>query len=387
MTPYQPFYKKIDVQSRDGFPSLATIPPVNWTQLISPYTVEVSKSVLVRAQSAVKAFFEMSRRPAYQAKIQRRTPIVNNASVLMAYDFHSDEEGHLYLVEINTNASGYLLSSLMQAGHDLSLFDSDSLSDLKSSFLEESNGSIKSIAIVDDEVLQQKMYPEFLMYQDLFRRWGWQSLITEASSLKTGETVTVDGKPIDFIYNRSTDFFFESPNHKDLQKAWANHKAVVSPQPVEYELLADKQRLIDFSKPGWLETSGAHPAEIQAIRDVLIPTYEISDFKNVEEIWKTRRSLFFKPKNSFGGKSVYRGESVSKKVFERLMSEDIIIQKFVPAQRMPTTRADDPLANWKFDLRFFVYRDRIQQAVARVYQGQVTNFASPVGGFSQIKFV
>src|SRR5690606_33937586 len=105
-----------------------------------------------------------------------------------------------------------------------------------------------------------------------------------------------------------------------------------------------------------------------------LPTYEKSHFSSENEIWDQRKSLFFKPRQSHGGKSVYRGESVSRKVFERLMSEDVVIQRFQPAQKFPTDDPRSVLANWKFDIRFFVYQDKIQLAAARAYQGQVTNF-------------
>ena len=83
---------------------------------------------------------------------------------------------------------------------------------------------------------------------------------------------------------------------------------------------------------------------------------------------------------------MYRGESVSRKVFERLMAEDPLIQKFRPAQRVPVDDERSVLANWKFDLRFYVYEDQIQLACARIYQGQVTNFSSPMGGYTRVKF-
>ena len=68
------------------------------------------------------------------------------------------------------------------------------------------------------------------------------------------------------------------------------------------------------------------------------------------------------------------------------MLEDILIQQFSPAQKMPTDDPRSVLTNWKFDLRFYVYADKIQLVVARIYQGQVTNFASPLGGFTMVRF-
>ncbi len=68
------------------------------------------------------------------------------------------------------------------------------------------------------------------------------------------------------------------------------------------------------------------------------------------------------------------------------MAEDILIQRYQPAQKVPTDDPRSVLENWKFDLRFYVYEDNIQLSCARIYQGQVTNFASPMGGFTSLRF-
>jgi hypothetical protein len=193
------------------------------------------------------------------------------------------------------------------------------------------------------------------------------------------------GRP-DLVYNRLTDFYLEAPQHAALRHAFSEQSACLSPNPREYWLLADKQRLVDFARPGFFQTAGARPEELSAIEKVLIPSFEMSSFASQDEIWSERKNLFFKPKRSHGGKSVYRGESVSRKVFERLMQEDVLIQQFRPAQKVPTDDPRSVLENWKFDLRFFVYRQEIQMVAARIYQGQVTNFSSPLGGFTQVHF-
>jgi hypothetical protein len=67
------------------------------------------------------------------------------------------------------------------------------------------------------------------------------------------------------------------------------------------------------------------------------------------------------------------------------MQEDILIQRYLPAQRMPVDDPRSVLENWKFDLRCFAYEDEIQLIAARIYQGQVTNFSSSMGGFTLVR--
>jgi hypothetical protein len=383
MNQFVSFYSELKSSAEKNFPSIKELDSISWDHLISPYVIKLPKLVRDKAEKAIRSFYRASRRDLYQSLIEAKQKIpfhVTNDSILMAYDFHATPAGDAKLVEINTNASGYLFSALMNCAHTTEdVSTSVAVQDLKGSFEEEGFSTGQNVAIVDDNLAEQKMFSEFLMYRDLLNSWGANSRIEEAAA--------VDTSRFNFIYNRSTDFYLMAPEHKALRNAWENGSPVISPQPREYLLLADKERLIDFSKEGWLERAGASQEERDSVREVLIPSFEKDHFGSVDELWSQRRTLFFKPKHSYGGKSVYRGESVSRKVFDRLMSEDILIQKYFPASPLPDVQPGDPLAHWKFDVRFFVYRDRIQQVAARLYQGQVTNFSTPLGGFTRIEFV
>lgn len=382
---YHQYYKQIEQTARGLFPSLAGV-EVAWDHLVSPLTLKLPLSVRVTAEKAITAFHRLSKKDAYIAALAPH-PVGSHSgghdSVLMAYDFHTTEDGRCYLVEINTNAAGFMLSSVMEMVQlGVPAENYRPLQDLRESFKSELKLSGHDpqnkvqVAICDESVLEQKMYPEFLMYRDWFQSFGWEAKITE----------TKDLPPVELIYNRSTDFYLEAESSVALKQAHLSNLACVTPNPNAYWLLADKERLIQFGSDSFWAQVGGTPEDREAISEVLIPTFEKSHFGSLDEIWEQRKSLFFKPKRSHGGKSVYRGESVSRKVFERLMLEDILIQKFQPAQRVPTDDERSVLNNWKFDLRFYVYQDRVQMCVARAYQGQVTNFASPLGGFTFVQF-
>jgi hypothetical protein len=355
MNLYSSFYRRLREEASVAFPSLTE---ASWDHLVSPYSIDLPKSVLTSVQAAVSAAYHLSRRDTYQAKLDAQThmpPQIRNDSVLMAYDFHTDENGRPHLIEINTNASGYLVSALMNSAHTSQpVLTSDAAGELKQSFAAEMAAkSTPHIAIVDDDLDNQKMYLEFLMYRDLFDHWGWPAKIGEAASLRLRDgSLYLDDFKIGLVYNRCTDFYFTEDAHASLREAWRQGAAVISPQPREYFLLADKQRLIDLGRPGWLESAGATEDEIAALRSVLIPSSDKNDFETVERLWEMRKTLFFKPKRSYGGKSVYRGESVSRKVFDRLMDEDPLIQKFVPAARFPSDGNDKSMNHWTFDVRF-----------------------------------
>src|SRR5690606_24549226 len=119
--------------------------------------------------------------------------------------------------------------------------------------------------------------------------------------------------------------YLEEPSHKTLRKILSDQLAVVSPQPKEYDLLADKNRLLELQK-----NKSSLP---QAIQDILLSSFGVNDFSSPEDLWSKRKKFFFKPKNSFGGKSAYRGQSLSHKVFERLIASDPMIQEYMAPQK------------------------------------------------------
>ena len=399
---YNHFYRQLETLARKTFPSLTEMPVVEglpsvaWDHLISPLEIQLPKSIYSSAEAAIRALWQVSRRPAYVALLEDSglgTAGCNHNSVLMAYDFHSNEAGDCFLVEVNTNASGFMMASLMERTHEPGGWDSYApWKALRQAFAQElqlSGNTDGALAITDEDMAEQKMFAEFLMYRDWFKRCGWAAELCDSKqfSYAGGKLRSLTSQTeFSLVYNRMTDFYLQEPTHSNLREAYLAGAATFSPNPREYWLLADKQRLVQLTQPGFLDKAGASTEEKAAINRVLIPTFEKTAFASVDQIWSDRRSLFFKPKRSYGGKSVYRGESVSRKVFERLMAEDILIQKFQPAQRMPTEDPRSVLNNWKFDLRFFVYADQIQLVAARIYQGQVTNFASPMGGFTRVKF-
>lgn len=385
---YHLFYKHLDQSARKLFPGLKQVPEMAWDRMVSPLELVLPKSLKAQAEDAIQALYQLSRKPSYQ-KLLEQVPGISEIqapqrSVLMAYDFHTDSDGKMALVEINTNAAGFMFASLMEMIHGQIAFENYlPLKNLQASFENEWRLWTKAdcapkVAIIDEDIFEQKMLPEFLIYKDWFESFGWQA------ELKESKEYSLDS--FDFIYNRLTDFYLEQPQHQDLAQIFKLGKACLSPNPREYWLLADKQRLVQFGQNDFLDKAGATQEQKEAIQKILLPTFDIKSFSSQEEIWAQRKSLFFKPKRSHGGKSVYRGESVSRKVFERLMSEDVLIQNYFPAQRFPADDERSVLSNWKFDLRFYVYEDQIQLIAARAYQGQVTNFSSPLGGFTLVQF-
>lgn len=358
--------------------------------LLCPHVLQLPKSVLSQAQQFVKAAFHLRSQPEYLAHYQTQLEQKNlkdpgNNAIMMSYDFHLDSAQDLKLIEINTNAAFLGLGAEFYESQNLSPQTGFTTADIRLCIEQELRQQGKqvpahlNIVITDEGPSEQKLFAEFLLFNEAFKSWGWQSRIVDTRDLSQGE------KTPDFVYNRNTDFFFESESTRLLKTWFESRESCISPNPFEYYLLADKQRLIDWRSPGFLERMNLTPQNIETILRGVPLCYD-SKTSSTEEIWAHRKNLFFKPKNAYGSKQSYRGSSISRKTFDALFVEDVIAQEYIPA---PEIEYETPegLQKFKYDLRCYAYRDQLQLVIARVYQGQVTNLKSPYGGFALVHFV
>lgn len=357
--------------------------------LFSFETVSISKKNFDKIKEFIHATYHLRNNSNYQKDILGQAPQHPNLSVLMSFDFHISN-GAPKLIEINTNASHYLTSFLMSS---FLLKDKNSfpqaLEKLKDSFLNEwnlfSNQMLKSISIVDEDPTMQRAYFEFLLYQKLFEQMGFKVSIDDSKEMAWNGTDLLNSKKekVDFVYNRSTDFYFEDSMSQALKMAYDNKASCVSPQPQEYQLLADKQRLLDFGTQGFLEKYLSEK-EIQLFREIVLEIVEVTS-EDKEKLWNNRKKYFFKPKNSYGGKGAYKGESITHKTFDQIIKAgDYIAQEFAPPATTMITDQVSHKTEAKYDLRFYVYNGEIHFATVRTYVGQTTNFRTLGGGFAAL---
>jgi uncharacterized circularly permuted ATP-grasp superfamily protein len=107
---------------------------------------------------------------------------------------------------------------------------------------------------------------------------------------------------------------------------------------------------------------------------------------NADTLWAERKRLFFKPASGHGGKAVYRGDKLTRTVWDAILAGDYIAQDAVaPSQR--TITLDQGITQRKLDVRLYVYDGQTLLAAARLYQGQTTNFRTPGGGFAPVFFI
>jgi hypothetical protein len=188
---------------------------------------------------------------------------------------------------------------------------------------------------------------------------------------------------IDLVYNRLTDFALEAPATAALHEAFVARAVVLTPHPQAHALYADKRNLALLSDEGELRALGV-PAETREVLVQAVPHTRIVQREDGEALWQQRRHLFFKPYAGFGGRAAYRGDKLTRKVWDEILaSGHYIAQEIVaPGERIVDDGGERrPL---KFDLRNYVYGGQVQWVAARLYQGQTTNFRTSGGGFAPV---
>lgn len=312
---------------------------------------------------------------------------------LLGFDFHLGPHGPR-LIEINTNPGGALLNAilgraqraccpaLMVPPTDV-LAAEENLLEVVAKEWESQRGAgpLTSIAIVDESPEQQYLYPEFLLFRQMFQRSGIEAVICDPNAL-----VHRDGKlwngthAIDFVYNRLTDFYFNEPRHAALKAAYLARDVVVSPHPRAHAIYADKRNLTLLCDAGFVASSGAPHVAIATLLDA-VPNTQIVSSENRQALWTDRRHFFFKPAAGYGSKATYRGAKITKRVWDEIAQGSYVAQAFVAPSERRISAGVDAL---KADIRCYAYQGEVLQLAARLYQGQTTNFRTPGGGFAPV---
>lgn len=350
--------------------------------LITPLVTQIPHKAMNWAQDLVQLLFKIRNSSIYQELFHgemEKHGICDpeNHSILMSYDFHYHND-QLKLIEVNTNASflalGYELYEFTKTPRTPAKFQmEDWIANIKNELaLQKKAISHPRVGILDNDPENQKLYLEFLIYKNILDNQGMPTEIMDVKSY------TKD-IPLDFIYNRSTDFYLESPGSQYLKTQFLNKSICLSPNPFEYLLLADKARLKDWSNPDFFEKLEFTDSE-RALLQSSIPKTLLLNPHSQEWLWEHRKNFFFKPVNSYGSKSAYSGRGISRIKFNELLSQNTLAQEFIPAGIQIFGDQE-----FKYDLRFYVYEDQIQMVLARLYQGQLTNFKPPLGGWSCVQ--
>ncbi len=366
--------------------------------------VFIGAAQLKRMADVIKAIETVVALPAYRESVLNSAPEiarlgnVGPRGVFFGYDFHANGTA-LGLIEINTNAGGAMLnillaraqrrscpalSSLLPSLENATAFEAAIVAMFRNEWHQANRTTaLKRIAIVDQAPESQYLYPEFLLFKRLFEHADIDAVIADPATLEWRDGMLWHGEePIDLIYNRLTDFYLEAPGSAAIREAYLHDAVVLTPHPQAHALYADKRRLAVFSDARLLAELGV-PQASQKVLLECVPRTRVVEAADAERLWSDRRHLFFKPAAGFGSRAAYRGDKLTRRVWNEILEGGYVAQELVvPGDRaVASTDTGKPL---KYDLRAYAYEGAVQWMAARLYQGQTTNFRTSGGGFAPI---
>lgn len=317
---------------------------------------------------------------------------------LMGYDFHISADGPR-LIEVNTNAGGLFLNHALAAAQRGCCLEMQRLAQnilparnfaeqISAMFIAEwrlqfGTGQLSTIAIVDDDPEAQFLLPEFQLARSILNASGIQTVIADPASLRfDGVALWFNDLRIDLVYNRLVDFALSGDRHAALRSAYESGRVVVTPNPHNHALLADKRNLALLSDDAALEQWGL-AARHRRVLQSAVPATAVVGAANADNLWADRRNQFFKPAGGHGSKAAYRGEKLTRKVWAEILSGSYVAQAFAPPSNRMIVRDGAP-STFKVDVRLYTYAGTTLLAAARLYQGQTTNMRTPGGGFAPV---
>lgn len=310
--------------------------------------------------------------------------------VFFGYDFHLGGRTP-QLIEINTNAGGALLNAgraFRPATPDADQAARGLEQTLVEMFrtewrLQRGDAPLRTVVIVDTDPPAQFLAPEFQLFQQLFTASGWHTVVADPAELQWhGDRVWCQGRPIDLIYNRLTDFMLTLPAQALLRHAYLAGRVVLTPHPRAHALYADKRILALLCDEPLLRSWGVPADTLRVLREGIPRTVVVAEH-NSQALWQARRQLFFKPATGYGSKGAYRGDKLTRRVWQEIRTSPYVAQMFAPPA-VQSVCIDGQMVELKVDVRNYVYAGRVQMHVARLFQGQTTNFRTPGGGFAPV---
>jgi hypothetical protein len=344
--------------------------------LASELPVTIPKADFNAMFEFARSVFRLKQNRTYVSRLESLLPEAarirpDAPGILMGFDFHLTPEGPR-LIEINNNAGGLYIG-------DEKWLPQPDITELENGFEHRILGMFpnawRTIAIVDEDIEKQYMYPEMEAYAALLADDGREVFLISPEQLQLNEDgLYTDSKRIDAIYNRHTDFYLESSAMHHIKSAYLAGQVQVNPHPRSYALLGDKSRMSDWWHRGLLEGT-ISDREIALIRAIVPETHLMNEYEP-EAAWQERKSWVFKPSARHGGKGVLLGKGISHKRFDGLERSETVMQKFVPASQVEINGT-----SFKFDVRLYTQAERLIAVAGRVWQGQLTNFRTEGSGW------
>ena len=361
--------------------SAAGLPEVPQDFSVVPRAQLIPYQTLIEIDEFIRLFDRVTSRPAWRQFVTAAAPEIARAArrevcFFTAWDFHLSPEQGWQLIECNDNGSGFLYAAVINR-----LFYERS--DLAQERAIEPPPSIdvfkeKLGGFVDRETREffgapaeglyliletapalagGKFYREFIMLREFLRQRGWQAEIAAPEELRwDGKALLWDQRPVAFVINRCTDFFWEGAAFAPLRTAYLTGAVYVAPNPFTYTTRSDKRLLEFLSLPDWDRELGILPDE-RALLSAHVPETHLLTAKNLDTLAARKADFYFKPAHGFASHGVLASSQIGKGRLRQLQRKEIayVAQKTVPKPTLVSQGNDRNATLWT-DLRVWAYR-------------------------------
>ena len=189
------------------------------------------------------------------------------------------------------------------------------------------------------------------------------------------------GRPVDLVYNRLTDFYLQSPAVEALRSAYEAGAIDAHAAPARSRAVCRQAQSLAAERSR-TPCRARRPAVRDRLSRAWHSAYGRGHARARRNLVGGRRDLFFKPASGFGSRAAYRGDKLTRRVWQGILGGGYVAQRFaIPSERR--VRIDGTGNDLKLDIRAYVAGE-IQLVAARLYMGQTTNFRTPGGGFAPV---
>ena len=338
----------------------------------------VSSAMLAEITDFIRTFDRVSEREAWRAAALREAQPgaqirPREVCFFSAWDFHLPPERGFKLIEFNDNGSGFLFAGIINAVCREAEPGSSGIAPPPSvaAFRRRIGDLVEREAIAffgelpadllliidDEESLQRgKFRQELRLLRDLLRERGWSAELARPGDTRwNGRRLTFQDKPVAFVVNRSTDFFWRSGDFAPLRTAHAAGRVYAAPNPFTYATRSDKRLLEWLSSPEWDGELGVEPGERRML-SAHVPKTRVLTADSVDRLVRRKLDFIFKPPHGFAGRGVLDGAAVGRARLRKLLRRG---KTYLAQERVARPSLEvDGVTVWT-DLRVWAYRGEI----------------------------
>jgi hypothetical protein len=362
----------------------------------------VDAGTLVEVEALIQVFDRVTTRESWRTAALAEAPASARISpgevcFFSAWDFHLPLEGGAWLIEFNDNGSGFLYAAIINA----LFYDAAGLArepriaqpatvpvfhDRIGSFVD---GEAKAFfgarpdglaLVLDDKesLAAGKFRGEHKLLAALLAERGWEAAIGAPDETRfEGRRLIFHGRPVVFVVNRSTDFFWSSGPFDALRAARAERAVYVAPNPFTYATRSDKGLLWWLSSPDRDAEFGIEPEE-RRVLSAHVPETRLLAAAGIDELADRKAEFVFKPRRGFAGGGLLDSAAIGHARLRRLLrgGEEYVAQRRIDKGEIEI----DGRPLWT-DLRVWAYRGEILLVSGRASRRPDRLDLSPPGGW------